>query len=54
MEKANVDGWEDIASGAEMMNAEKLGDWKTYIALGTERIRQGKVLIYCFIIGDYG
>ena len=43
MEKANVDGWEDIASGAEMMNAEKLGDWKTYIALGTERIRQGKV-----------
>ena len=43
MEKAKVDGWEDIVSGAEMMNAEKLGDWKTYIALGTERIKQGKV-----------
>ena len=43
MEKAKVDGWEDIASGAEMMNAEKIGDWKTYIALGTERIKQNKV-----------
>ena len=43
MEKAKVDGWEDIVSGAEMMNAEKIGDWKTYIALGTERIKQDKV-----------
>ena len=43
MEKAKVDGWEDIASGAEMMNVEKIGDWKTYIALGTERIKQNKV-----------
>ncbi len=43
MEKAKVDGWEDIMASAEMANAEKIGDWKTYIDLGTERIKQGKV-----------
>ncbi len=43
MEKAKVDGWKDIMASAEMANAEKIGDWKTYIDLGTERIKQDKV-----------
>lgn len=41
--KADVDGKYDIILSAKMNNAEKLGDWKTYIALGSEQLQKGKV-----------
>ena len=43
MDKAKVEGREDITISAKMNNAEKIGDWKTYIEIGTERIKQGGV-----------
>lgn len=43
MEKAKVEGREDIVINAEMTNAEKIGDWKTYIEIGTERLKKGGV-----------
>ena len=41
--KADVEGKYDIISDAKMSNAEKLGDWKEYIKLGTERLKKGGV-----------
>ena len=43
LSKADVDGKTDIIENARMTNAEKLGDWKTYIALGSEQLKNGKV-----------
>ena len=43
MEKAKVEGREDIVINAEMTNAEKIGAWKTYIEIGTERLKKGGV-----------
>ncbi len=43
MKKAKVNGWEDIAESARMNNAERTGDWKTYVALGDARLKEGKV-----------
>lgn len=41
--KADVEGKYDIISDAKMSNAEKLGDWKEYIKLGTDRLKKGGV-----------
>lgn len=43
LKKADVQGKEAIIAGAKMSNAEKTGDWKTYISLGNERLKAGKV-----------
>ena len=43
MAKADVEGKYDIISDAKMSNAERLGDWKEYIKLGTERLKKGGV-----------
>lgn len=43
MKKAKVEGWEDIATSARMNNAEKIGDWKTYVELGEVQLKNGKV-----------
>ena len=43
MKKAKVDGWEDIAANARMNNAEKTGDWKTYVTEGDALLKNGKV-----------
>lgn len=41
--KADVDGKENIIINAKMANAEKLGDWKTYMDLGEELLAEGPV-----------
>lgn len=41
--KADVEHKEDIIVNAKMGNAEKLGDWKTYIALGSEQLKNSQV-----------
>ena len=43
LSKADVDGKTDIIENARMTNAEKLGDWKIYIALGSEQLKGGRV-----------
>lgn len=43
LSKADVDGKYDIIATAQMTNAEKTGDWKTYLALGDERLKSGSV-----------
>ncbi|MEG2555305.1 MAG: thioredoxin family protein [Odoribacter sp.] len=43
LKKADVDGKEGIIMNARMSNAEKIGDWKTYIALGSEELKKGQV-----------
>lgn len=43
LKKTDVEGVEDIISDARMNNAEKLGDWKTYIDLGDEKVAAGHV-----------
>lgn len=43
LSKADVDGKYEIIATAQMTNAEKTGDWKTYLALGNERLKSGKV-----------
>lgn len=43
LEKADVDGKESIIANARMSNAEKVGDWKTYIVLGTQQLKNGMV-----------
>lgn len=43
LSKADVDGKYDIIATAQMTNAEKTGDWKTYLALGNERLKSSKV-----------
>ncbi len=43
LSKADVEGKENIIVNAKMGNAERLGDWKTYIALGSEQLKKGKV-----------
>lgn len=43
MKKANVEGREGIVANACMSNADKTGDWKTYISLGDEQLKNGKV-----------
>lgn len=41
--KADVAGKAEIIEDAKMNNAEKLGDWKTYIDLGDAKLKAGKV-----------
>lgn len=41
--KADVMGKAEIVEDAKMYNAEKLGDWKTYIDLGDAKLKAGKV-----------
>lgn len=41
--KADVEGKYEIIADAKMANAEKLGDWKTYLKLGDEKLKAGKV-----------
>lgn len=41
--KADVEGNYEIIADAKMANAEKLGDWKTYLKLGDEKLKAGKV-----------
>lgn len=43
MKKSKVNGWEDIATSARMSNAEKIGDWKSYVELGDVQLKNGKV-----------
>lgn len=43
MKKSKVNGWEDIATSARMANAEKIGDWKSYVELGDVQLKNGKV-----------
>ena len=43
LSKADVDDKFVIISDAKMSNAEKLGDWKTYMDLGEERLKEGTV-----------
>lgn len=43
LSKADVEGKFDIINNAKMNNAEKLGDWETYIALGSKQLEAGKV-----------
>lgn len=43
LKKTDVEGVEEIISDARMNNAEKLGDWKTYINLGDEKVAAGHV-----------
>ncbi len=41
--KADVEGNLQIIDDANMNNAEKLGDWKSYISLGSEQLKKGSV-----------
>lgn len=43
LSKADVDNKMDIIASAKMTNAEKLGDWKSYVVLGTECLKSGHV-----------
>lgn len=43
LSKADVDGKAGIIADARMSNAEKLDDWATYIALGTERLKEEQI-----------
>ena len=43
LKKTDVEGVEDIISDARMNNAEKLGDWETYVDLGDVKLKSGSV-----------
>lgn len=43
LEKADVDGKDGIIINARMSNAEKTGDWKTYLALGEQQLKAENV-----------
>lgn len=43
LSKAEVEGKQEIIENARMNNAEKLGDWKTYLAIGSEQLKNKKV-----------
>ncbi len=43
LKKTDVQDQEGIIVNAKMSNAEKIGDWKTYISLGSEQLKNGGV-----------
>lgn len=43
LEKADVKGKYSIIADAKMNNAQKMGDWKTYMKLGEKQLKEGKV-----------
>lgn len=43
LKKVDIDGKENIIINAKMSNAEKIGDWKSYIAFGNELLKMGNV-----------
>lgn len=43
LKKTDVQEQEGIIANAKMANAEKIGDWKTYISLGNEQLKAGRV-----------
>ncbi len=43
LKKTDVQDQEEIIANAKMANAEKVGDWKTYISLGNEQLKAGRV-----------
>lgn len=43
LEKADVDNKQQIIANARMHNAEKIGDWTSYLKLGSRQLKEGKV-----------
>lgn len=43
LEKVDVEGKYSIIAAAEMSNAEKMADWKTYLKLGDKQLKNGRV-----------